>query len=163
MYKLYSWQLNWCAHARFCSWRRRSCTMWSSPWSCDDRHGNDPLPDFQREKAPGAQLRPREQPVASSTIQASAPPRLVDEAVSWTPSRRVEGRTALHSINDGWNNLKIISVHILLKDTPTLSKRPSFISLITLLKRCVSCMLFNDCKLSYWPMRAAETDRYTED
>ena len=30
-------------------------------------------------------------------------------------------------------------------------------------KRCLSCMLSIDCKLSYWPMRAAETDRYTED
>ena len=64
---------------------------------------------------------------------------------------------------DGWNNLKIISVHTLPKDTTILSKRPSFISLNTLLKRCVSGMLSNDCKLSYWPMRAAETDRYTED
>ena len=63
----------------------------------------------------------------------------------------------------GRNNMKIISVHTLPKDTPILSKRPSFNSLDTLLKRCVSCMLSNDCKLSYWPMRATETDSYTKD
>ena len=58
---------------------------------------------------------------------------------------------------NSWNKLKIISVHSLPKDTAILSKRPSFISLNTLLKRCVSCMLSTDCKLSYWLLKLIDT------